>query len=113
MPSWPGDVDRDPADDLGVVAQVLGQPQDDVVELLPLDHLREGPAADRHLDDGLDVGHVDAVAGALVAVDLDLQVGLADDVEQADVLDPPDRLEDVDDPLPGLLQHVAGRCRRA
>ena len=61
----------------------MRQPQDDVVELLPLDHLRERPAADRHLDDRLDVGHVDPVAGAGAAVDPDLQVGLADDVEQA------------------------------
>ena len=91
----------------------LRQPQDDVVELLPLDHLGEGPAADGHLDHRLDVGHVDPVAGAGSAVDLDLQVGLADDVEQPDVLDARDRLEDVDDPLAGLLQRRSGRCRRA
>ena len=40
--------------------------------------------------DLLDVGDVDPVAGAGPAVDLDLQVGLADDVEDADVLDPGD-----------------------
>ena len=77
-----GRVDRDPADDFGIVALVLGQPEHDVEELLPLDHLRERLAADRHLHHRLDVGHVDPVAGALVPVDLDLEVGLADDVEQ-------------------------------
>ena len=61
-------------------------------------------AADGHLDDGLDVGNVHAVAGAPVAVDLDLEVGLADDVEQPDVLDPRNRLEDGGDALAALLE---------
>ena len=55
LPSWPGRVDRDPADHLGVVALVLGQPQDDVEPLLPLDHLGERPAPDGDLHHGLDV----------------------------------------------------------
>ena len=38
------------------------------------------PIGDLH--DRLDVGHVDPVAGAEAAVDLDLEVGLADDVKQ-------------------------------
>ena len=89
---------------VGSSRSVGGQPQDDVVELLPLDHLRERPAADGDLDHRLHVGHVDPVSGARPAVDLDLQVGLADDVEQPDVLDPRDRPQDVDDPLADLLQ---------
>ena len=68
---------------VGVVAEVDRQAEDDVVELLPLDHLRERLAADGHLDGRLDVGDVHAVAGAGLAVDPDLQVGLAEDVEQA------------------------------
>ena len=98
---------------LGSSRKLERQAKHDVVELLPLDHLREGTAADRHLDDGLDVGHVHAVAGAPVAVDLDLEVGLADDVEQPDVLDPWDRLENVGDPLAGSPPGSSGRCRRA
>ena len=58
------------------------QAEHDVEFLLALDHLGEGPAADGHLHHGLDVGHVDPVPGALLAVDPDLQVGLAEDVEQ-------------------------------
>ena len=37
-------------------------------------------------------------------VDLDLEIGLADDVEEADVLDARDRFQDVDDALAGLLE---------
>ena len=82
-----GRIDRDPADDSGIVALAFGKPKHDVEELFALDHLRERPAADGDLHDGLDVRHVDPVAGALVAVDLDLEVGLADDVEQPRVVD--------------------------
>ena len=108
-----GSIDRDPADHFRIVALAIGKSEHDVEELLALDHLRERPAADGDLDDGLDVGHVDAVAGTLVPVDLDLEVGLADDVEQPGVLDPGDLVQDVDDPLPGSLQDLPGRCRRA
>ena len=98
------DVHRDAGDVVRVVAQVLGEPEHDVVALLPLDHLREGPAADRDLDHFLDVGDVHAVASAGPAVDLDLEVGLADDVKDADVLDAADAPENVDNPLAGLLE---------
>ena len=63
-------VDRDPADDGRIVAERGRQPQDDVVELLPLDHLREGPAADGDLDHRLHVRDVHSVARARPAVDL-------------------------------------------
>ena len=76
------------------------------IELLPLDHLRERPAADGDLDDRLDVGDVDPVAGAGVAVDADLQVRLADDVEHPDVLDPRDGPQDRRDPLAGGLERL-------
>ena len=84
-----GRVDRDPADDLGVVALAFGQSEHDVEELLSFDHPREGPAADGDLHDRLDVRHVDPVAGTLVAVDLDLEIGLADDMEKPRIRDTP------------------------
>ena len=84
-------LDGEPADDGRIVAQRGRQPQHDVVELLPLDHLRERTAADGDLDHRLDVGDVHAVAGTRSAVDPDDQVGLADDVEHPHVLDSRDR----------------------
>ena len=45
-----------------------------------LDGLRDDPAAQRHLDRVLHVGHADAVAGRLLAVDLHFQVALAADL---------------------------------
>ena len=68
----------------------FGKTEHDVEELFALDHPGKSTAADGDLDDGFDVGHVDPVSGALVTVDLDLEVGLADDVEQPGVGDPPD-----------------------
>ena len=113
LPSGPGTSTGRRAMSPGSSRRSMRQPQDDVVELLSLDHLRERLAADRHLDVGLDVGHVDPVAGAGLAIDLDLEVGLADDVEHADVLDPRYRPQDVGDPLAVLLPGRPGRCRRA
>ncbi len=48
-------------------------------------------AADGAFDGGLDVGDVDAVAGGGVAVDDVVEVGLADDAEEAEVGDALDR----------------------
>ena len=79
----------------GIVPHLGRKPQDDIEELFPLHHLREGLAADRHLHDFLDVGHVHAMASAEAAIDLDLEVGLADDVEHAHVLDPRHVLQDL------------------
>ena len=84
------DIDQDPVDHLGIVAQVGRQPQRDIEELFAFHHLRESFAADGRLHDLFDVGDVDAMPGAELAVDLDLEIGLADDVENADVLDAPD-----------------------
>ena len=46
--------------------------------LAAFDGRGDGLAAQRHLDDVLNVAHVDAVAGGLLAVDRDFQVALAD-----------------------------------
>ena len=88
------EVDRDPRDVLRVAAELARQTQHDVVEFLPLDHLRKRPAADCHLHDALDVGDAKPVPGARLAIEGDLQVWLAKDAEHADVhdaIDPPQR----------------------
>ena len=56
-------LDGDPADDGRDRHAARRQPQDDVVELLALDHLREGAAADGDLDHRLHVGDVDRRSG--------------------------------------------------
>ena len=83
----PGKIDGDSPDVFRIAAQVVRQAKDDVVELFPFDHLRERPPADGHLHDLLDGIDVDAVASTGPAIDLDLQARLADDGEEADVLD--------------------------
>ena len=83
-----GNVDQDAVDDLGIVTQLGREPQRDIEQLFAFHHLGERFAADGCLHDFLDIGHVDAVARAELAVDLDFEVGLADDMEHADVFNP-------------------------
>ena len=108
--SEPGYVDQDPVDHFGIVAQLRRQPQGDVEELFALDHLGERLAADGGLHDSFDIVDIDAVAGAELAVDLDLEIRLADDVKQADVFDSGHRFQDVRDPLAELLERVQIRA---
>ena len=61
---------------------------DDEVELLLLlHHLGRDVAADRGLDQAVDVGDVEAVAGDLRAIDRDGQARLAQLLHQGDVAD--------------------------
>ena len=69
-----GDVDRDVEDRRFAAAPPLRPAQRDVEQLLALDHRGEGLAAQRRLDDVVDVGGADAPALALVRVDAELQV---------------------------------------
>ena len=108
-----GRVDGNPANDFGIIALAFGKAEHDVEKLLALDHPGECAAADGDLHDGLDVGHIDPVTGALMAVDLDLEVGLADDMEEPGIGDAPHFVQDVDHTLAGPLQNCPGRCRRA
>ena len=78
-----GRVDRNPADDFRVIALTFGKTKHDVKELLPFDHPGECTAPNGNLHNGLDVRHVDPVAGALMPVDLNLEIRLADDMKQA------------------------------
>ncbi len=61
-------------------------------------------AADRGLHRVLNVGRVDAVAVGLGAIDLDVDVGLAQHAKQAQIGDARNGLHDVHDLLAGLLQ---------
>ena len=71
---------------LGNVLAELAQVADaDRVALPALDRLHDVHAADGDLDDVLHVADVDAVAGDAVAVDLELQIRLADDAVGDDV----------------------------
>ena len=56
---------------------------------------RQGLAAQGARDDVVDVGRLHAPALALFGIDAQLQVRLAADVEDADVLDAADLLQDV------------------
>ncbi len=77
---------------------VLGQiADDDVVARFLVEDLRDGAAADRGLDGVLNVGDVDAVAGGGFAVDGVVEIGLADDAEEAEVLHAADVAHDADD----------------
>ena len=75
---------------LDVVAVVPGVADADRVALAPLDGHRQRLAPHRHLDHVLDVAHLDAVPGRLLAVDVDLDVALAHDLVGDDVRRAPD-----------------------
>src|SRR4051812_18769794 len=90
-----GKIDGDSPDVFRIAAKVMRQAKDDVVELLPFDHLRECAPADGHLHDLLDGVDVDPVASTGPAIDLDLQARLAHDGEEADVLDAAHRAKDL------------------
>ena len=87
-----------------VVAQFARVPQVDRIALQPLDRERDVAAADRRLDDVLDVADGQAVAGDLVAVDLEVEIVAADHAlgehaERAGLV-----AQDGFDPLADLLQ---------
>jgi hypothetical protein len=71
--------DEHAADGVGVAAQLAGVAHADVVALAALDGRRRLEAADGHGDGVLHVHDAEAVARGGLAVDLDLEVRLADD----------------------------------
>ena len=74
-------------DGLGVRPERGAVARRDVVARVALEHLRDGVAADRAFDRVLDVGDVDAEACRGFAVDGEVQVGLTEDAEQAEIGD--------------------------
>ena len=76
---------QDVADLLRVVAVLLFQADDEIELLFALHHLRGHVAADGGLDQAVDVGDVQAVAGDLGAVDVDGQARLAELLHQRHV----------------------------
>ena len=98
--------DQDVADGNGIVA-VLALEADDEVELLfLLDDRGCNVAADRGLDQAVDVVDIDAVAGDLAAIDCDRKGGLAELLDQGDVVDSADTLEQDLDRLALLLERI-------
>ena len=70
---------------------------DQVVALLALQDLAYGFASDSGFYGVLHVGDVDAVAGGLLAVDRNIQIGLAEDAEEAEIFNAGDAAHYVDD----------------
>ena len=98
--------DEDVADRSGSSRYLRLEPDDEVELLLLLHDLGRGVAADRGLDQAVDVVDVDAVAGDLGAVDLDREARLAELLDQRHVADAADMLEHVLDRLALLLERV-------
>ena len=92
-------IERDPGDRLGIATQIFGEPQHDVIELLPFHHLRKSPAADRHLHDTFNVVYVEPVASAGLAVDCDLKIRSPKHAEQPHVFDAGNTLQHAGDPI--------------
>ena len=91
---------------LDVVAVGPGVAHADRVTLPLLDRHRHGLAPHRHLDDVLDVAHLDAVAGRLGAVDPDLNIAFAHDLVGNHVGCAPDSTEHAGDLLGHALELV-------
>ena len=85
---------QDVADLLGRIAELFIETDNQVELLFLLDHLSGHVAAHRGLDQAVDVGHVQAVAGDLGAIDGDGQTRLAKLVHQGDFLDAAHALKD-------------------
>ena len=65
-----------------IVAILALQPDDEVELLFLLDHLGRDVAADRGLDQAVDIGDVDAVASDRGPIDLDHEARLAELLDQ-------------------------------
>ena len=96
-------------DFLRVVAELLFQAHHQVELLFALHHLRRGRPADGRLDQAVDVGDVQAVAGDLGAVDVHGQARLAEFLDQRDVFDPAHAFQDVLDRLAFGFQRLQVR----
>ena len=103
----------DVLDGLAGVAVLLLIAQGDVEARLALLHLGDGVGADGGLDGVLNVGDVDAPAGGGVAIDGVVEVGLADDAEDAQILNAFDRWPSGPESLRPSFPECADRRRRA
>src|SRR6185312_7266778 len=97
---------QDVANRDGIVAILALEPDDEVELFLLLDDLSRRVAADRGLDQSIEVVDVDAVARGLVAIDLDGQARLAELLDQRHVVNAPDMLQDALDRLALGLERV-------
>ena len=79
---------------------------DQVVALFALQHLRESVAADGRLNRVLHIRRVDLIARGGLAIHREVQVGLAEDAKQPQILDARDGAHDVDDLVALLFERL-------
>ena len=108
-----GSKQADVLDGLARVAILLLIAKSDVKAGFALLHLGDGIGADGGLDRVLNVGDVDAPAGSGIAIDCEVEIGLADDAEDAEVLNALDGLHLRLNLFGLVLPGCAGRRRRA
>ena len=104
--------DEHVADGLRVVAELLFQAHHEIELLFALHHLRRGGPANGRLDQAVDVGDVQAVAGDFGAVNIHGQARLAEFPDQRDVFDPPHTFQHALDRLGPWFPASAGPSRR-
>src|SRR5262249_50311936 len=85
---WGLESDLDIAHGFDVVAVFRSEPHGDVELAIGLEQCRRGRAGQRRLDDVVDVAGVEAVAGCSIAIDLDVQIGLAENRKDSEVRHP-------------------------
>src|SRR5262249_43941003 len=86
--SWRVEGDLDLADriDAGTVFRV--QPDGECKLPITFQYGRGVGAAERRLHHGVNIAGIEPVAGGFLAIDLDVEVGLAEEMEDAEVCDP-------------------------
>ena len=80
-----------------------------VVALVALQHLADSISAYRGLNGVLNIGDVNSVTTCLIAVYGEVQIGLANDAKETQILDARDFAHDVDDLLALLLKQLEVR----
>ena len=105
------DLDGDVENGRFVGAESLGPAKGDVEAPLALDHLADGPSADRRADHVLQIAHAHAPQRAFVPVGREDEVCLAENAVDADVFDAGNRAEGLANLLGKRFQLLAGRGR--
>ena len=82
--------DLDGANGVDAAAEFGIEPDRQVELPVALQHGGRGGAAERGLHHGIDVAGIEAVARGLLAIDLDVEIGLAEQVEYAEIGDAAD-----------------------
>ena len=101
-----GRVEQQVAQRVDVAALLFAQPHDHVETPLAFPDLGRRPAAERGLDDVLDVGDVQSIAGGAFTVDLDLQLRNAAGAVDEGAADASDRRDELQALRRSSLQHA-------